>query len=528
MWRWTCPGSPLHVHSLPTSLPSLQAQYSVVNLPNLGTDKLPYAMALLNTSNRAYNFDCVISPFQQIPYRTPYVHYMLANQAYGYVVIAPTVTLQPAGFISRVWTWAAPFDWKVWIVLFGSLLVIGATMYVFEASTNDDNFGEAETTSKFKQFYHGLYFAIAGFVTKTEEFGPKTMSGRLLGNLNAFALMIAASLYIAQLAAVLSNPPTALQTISSINSFAEANVPVCVPNRTVNLDFMSTFYPQVPVQPVASVDPVYADVMQMVADGTCAGAILPDVHAQFTWGPEMDPNGTLCSLRQWGDPLNDGDYSIAWNPTLPTPLLQALDVLMMSMLEDGTYLAAAANSLFLAGSRPQCLAQAQMAAAAIAAQGAQPLMLEDLGGVFFLQVIGIGGGVVCYAVMRCSRPCRYGSPGFHFLRKKREGKGGKEGEGKEGGEEEGKPAEKENGLGNGARKESVSSAPSTLTEARGPALLAHPPSIATRPKGDPGSMNPRRCWPFGRLQLSCWGQRRIYGEAFCAMRRTAAPPPWAT
>lgn len=57
---------------------------------------------------------------------------------------------------------------------------------------------EVGVRSFFRGIWNGVYFAFAGFVTKTEEFGPKTLAGRCLGLLNAFAVF----LYIALCACV--------------------------------------------------------------------------------------------------------------------------------------------------------------------------------------------------------------------------------------------------------------------------------------------------------------------------------------
>ena len=58
---------------------------------------------------------------------------------------------------------------------------------------------------------HGVYYAFAGFASKTEEFTPKTAAGRVLALANAFADFLAISFYIANLAAVFTNTAQPVQ-----------------------------------------------------------------------------------------------------------------------------------------------------------------------------------------------------------------------------------------------------------------------------------------------------------------------------
>ena len=107
---------------------------------------------------------------------------------------------------------------------------------------------------------HGVYYAFAGFASKTEEFTPKTAAGRVLALANAFAVFLAISFYIANLAAVFTNtaqpvqvraraaacfaccarassfaatpPPCGRpQLITTIDSFGEQGLPACIQNK---------------------------------------------------------------------------------------------------------------------------------------------------------------------------------------------------------------------------------------------------------------------------------------------------------
>ena len=59
-----------------------------------------------------------------------------------------------------------------------------------EREQNEENFGDAETTPLYAQLLNGLYLAFSGFASKTEEYGPKTAAGRVLGILNAFSVFL--------------------------------------------------------------------------------------------------------------------------------------------------------------------------------------------------------------------------------------------------------------------------------------------------------------------------------------------------
>lgn len=64
-------------------------------------------------------------------------------------------------------------------------------MWAVEAPINDDNFGTALSKEKesVRHFgaavvatvWHGVYFSLAGWTSKTEEFAPKSVAGRILG-----------------------------------------------------------------------------------------------------------------------------------------------------------------------------------------------------------------------------------------------------------------------------------------------------------------------------------------------------------
>lgn len=89
--------------------------------------------------------------------------------------------------------------------MLGALLAVGITMSILESSANHEDFPGTTSVSKLVHIWNGAYLSVAGFTSKTEEFSPKTIPGRILGLLNSFAVWLALAMYIANLAAVFTN-----------------------------------------------------------------------------------------------------------------------------------------------------------------------------------------------------------------------------------------------------------------------------------------------------------------------------------
>lgn len=76
----------------------------------------------------------------------------------------------------------------MWHLLFVSLTVVGFVMCLLERGKNEENFAKEKMKGLggwIEALWNGVYYAFAGFVTKTEEFAPKTLAGRCLGTRGA-------------------------------------------------------------------------------------------------------------------------------------------------------------------------------------------------------------------------------------------------------------------------------------------------------------------------------------------------------
>lgn len=189
-----------------------------------------------------------------------------------------------------------------------------------------------------------MYLAFAGFTSKTEEFSPKTLPGRILGAprgvtwapkhlsacasrrlaesltlrpsadralfcfvpptsppgmIHAFAIFLTVSFYIANLATVLITAPAPYQPIKGIDSFSQLNAPACLGNKTAFTAFMAQQQPDVSVELVPGTVTSVLDAM-LLDDPPCLGGVMTDVLFQYETGPVADPAGKYCSALMIG------------------------------------------------------------------------------------------------------------------------------------------------------------------------------------------------------------------------------------
>lgn len=181
--------------------------------------------------------------------------------------------------LHRFWTWRTPFSDEVWGTLAASLIVIGWFMWFFERCDNEDDFGHHVHTPVYEQIWNGVYLAFAGFTSKTEEFSPKTLPGRFLGMIHAFAIFLTVSFYIANLATVFISAPAPDQPIKGIKSFSQLDLPACLGNKTAFTDFMTQAHPEIPLRIVS---PSVTGVLDALIedDPPCLGGVMTDVLFQ--------------------------------------------------------------------------------------------------------------------------------------------------------------------------------------------------------------------------------------------------------
>lgn len=95
-----------------------------------------------------------------------------------------------------IFSWVTPFAGRTWALLLGSLVAVGIIMAWLESEVNHEDFPGTSNVHRLIHVWNGCYLSIAGFTSKTEEFSPKTIPGRVLGVLNSFAVWLALAAYI--------------------------------------------------------------------------------------------------------------------------------------------------------------------------------------------------------------------------------------------------------------------------------------------------------------------------------------------
>lgn len=128
-------------------------------------------------------------------------------------------------------------------------------MWIIEGDHNEEDFGRNRVATH--GIGHGVYWAIAGFATRTEEFKPVTLAGcatslrlccsdrsdahalcsRVLGLVQAFAVFLFIAFFTANLAVILLQGDPTLQVITSIDSFASQNLHACVLDKSEYISF---------------------------------------------------------------------------------------------------------------------------------------------------------------------------------------------------------------------------------------------------------------------------------------------------
>lgn len=374
-------------------LAGFELEIDVYKIPakfQASADKTLSILYLLN----AKNYDCVVTATQLFAYRQAYMTYITPTQPFGYIVTTLEGSAPVVPLLHRFWTWRTPFSDEVWGVLAVSLVVVGWFMWFFERCDNEDDFGHHIHTPWYEQIWNGVYLAFAGFTSKTEEFSPKTLPGRFLGMIHAFAIFLTVSFYIANLATVFISAPAPDQPIKGIKSFSQLDTPACVGNKTAFTDFMKQAHPEVKVFPVSQSVTGVLDAL-VEDDPPCAGGVMTDVLFQFETGPVADPNGKYCAALMIGPQMGTNYYAIPFAINTNSTDIIAVNILVSNLIFNGEYAAVAAENFFV--ERPQCQD--------VPGGGDSPTLsiaLEDFSGVFLVQIIGIVAALLLWFVSRTS------------------------------------------------------------------------------------------------------------------------------
>lgn len=206
---------------------------------------------------------------------------------------------------------------------------------------------------------------------------------RLYRVMYSFSILVIVSSYVAKLAAVLSSQALPVALITDIADFEAKNLRACVLNRTDDLTFMAKNYPNTPLTIVHSV--FESAVLPLIQSGVCAGAIVPNVGAQFALSPNADAAGTFCSLDLVGLPLNQVLNAIPFRSDFNLAQLSALSGLVNIVVADGSYNQAMDRSNNFLRRRPNCASGGQQLTQSSAAA---PLTLTNYAGVFVIIALG--------------------------------------------------------------------------------------------------------------------------------------------
>lgn len=319
---------------------------------------------------------------------------------FSYRVVAPAPVVSRRSTQENIWLWSAVFSRAAWAVLATSLVATGVVMWVVDGSHNDlavkHDHADRHTLHN---ALSGVYFSVAGFVSKTDEFEPRTFPGRILNVFTSFAVFLFAACFTANLAAILIAGDPTTQPISSIASFATHHVPACVTEKLTDLQFMAANYPATAVTPVGG---TIHSLLSQVASGECAGAVAPDAYLAYAMSPAADPTGAFCGLQFVGEPLSFGLFGIPFSPAIDQRALDSLAITTLSLLADGSYAAAKAAYFPDPSARAQCPAAAVDVTAAPGSR-VPPLSLDRLSGVFLVQAMGVVASLVAWLVMRRAR-----------------------------------------------------------------------------------------------------------------------------
>ena len=367
-------------------------------------------------------YDCVLDASMVTPEGHAYHQFLPAHQTYGYSVVGDTPVAAGQTALAALFTWVKPFSPGVWGLIVVAFIISSFLMTIFERGHSLElwdiaDFGprDGSLPGRLNFVVHGVYIAISSFTSQNcEMFVANSVSGRMYRTMYSFFIMLSCSCYVANLAAVLSQPSTKTALVESINSFAARNIKACVLNRTDDLAFMATYYPQVTLHVVNSGNE--ADMLPLILGpgAACGGAVARDSALNFLLGPIGDPGGEFCSLSTVGGTLNQNFHAIAFSIRFPLPRLAAMRGLVSSVVADGSYAAAMATEFSFPKQRTTCATTAGVQDTS----GSLELSIVEFSGVFVILALG---GIIClvvHVIQRMTRQKRLlrmsssGSPGL--------------------------------------------------------------------------------------------------------------------
>ena len=173
--------------------------------------------------------------------------------------------------------------------------------------------------------------------------------------------------------------------IASVADFARLKVPACVRAADANAiglpSWLATNQPRVQLRQLNGT--VY-DLLDAVANGTCAGALASDVDVRFALGPLGDPGRAYCGLQTVGELLVTGPMAIPFGISLNQGVMNALNEgFFFSVTQTGGWAANVAANLPGESLRSQCPVSS-VSTATVAYD------VTDLAGIYVVMSLGTG------------------------------------------------------------------------------------------------------------------------------------------
>ena len=376
----------------------------------------------MHARSHACSYDCVADASAETREGSLYKMFAHPHQTFSYQVLAALPQREPERVITRLFTWLKPFTANVWGGIVACFVFSALLMSYFEMGegTQQWQLGHFANRDGSKPgianvLAQGFYTSMTHFVTSNnEQFIAVTLPGRAYLIAYSFTIMLIVSSYVANLAAVLSQPPPSSATISAFGDFGAKNVRACVLNSSEVLSLISEMGPTVtsklPLVVVDSTRPsdLLAAIRGNASHGPlCGGGVIANLDASLALGPAGDPAGAACANSLVGPPLNQGLYALAFNRNFNRDHLLALNGLISYAVLSGAYDAAQAGSNTFGAARTNC-AVAALATEAVSAS----LTLTQFAGVFLILLIGavIAITLKCVIAARAMAARRRGLP----------------------------------------------------------------------------------------------------------------------
>lgn len=176
----------------------------------------------------------------------------------------------------------------------------------------------------------------------------------------SFAILLIVSCYVANLAALLGNPPHQGAVVAQLSDFSANAVRACFLNTSDDARFLASLSGRVRqgLSPLVLNSSRMSDLVQAIApsDGSpplCAGSVVDTAMASFALGPDGDAGGASCELVLTGPLVTHGLYAIAFSSRLSAPVIAALDALISYAVLTGSYESVVVDANTFGGIRSQ-------------------------------------------------------------------------------------------------------------------------------------------------------------------------------